>query len=108
MIMIIIVIDVLMPDFCLCFRDMPLFSLIDSVWSRTRAIFNSQESGCSTQESKQVCICSGSEYLLQDLLQVENHLLIYMTSINPSRRVDNILLWRLILKYFLRSFSPFR
>ena len=27
---------------------------------------------------------------------------------STPRRVDNILSWRLIMKYFLRSFSPFR
>ena len=26
----------------------------------------------------------------------------------PAEEVDNILSWRLIMKYFLRSFSPFR
>ena len=29
-------------------------------------------------------------------------------AVSIPRRVDNILSWRLIMKYFLRSFSPFR
>ena len=46
----------------ICFRDIPLFTLIDSVWSRTRAMLDSQGSECDT--SKQVGYTSLNFYIV--------------------------------------------